>query len=250
MAKISTYAIDQNIVAADKWIGSDSQNNFQTKNFTAGDVAKFIQTKGNEGQILRYKYSQAGAAGTVIPDGSISFPNGGAATVALNSITTMVFSVYAENQGGTTLNVSTWYNSPLAGSDVLLTQADDITQWAIYRWTSATQKSNPLLYDVVLNYQAGNGSLTANKDYFISLLTYNAAGSGGDKNEVSAQFSVGSGGGTVNISHSLNKFPAVQISEGTQASPTEIINCKITYTSTSQVSLEFDKAFTGVAVLN
>ena len=41
MAKISTYVTDQNIVAADKWIGSDSQNNFQTKNFTAGDVDIF-----------------------------------------------------------------------------------------------------------------------------------------------------------------------------------------------------------------
>ena len=250
MARIATYVNDQNIVAADKWIGSDSQNKWQTKNFTAGDVAKFIQKAGNESQIFRYKYTQDGAPGTTIPNGSITFSGGGAATVALNSITTLVLSVYAENQNNNTLNLSTWYNSPLTGSDILLTQCDDITQWAIYRWTSATQKANPLLYDVVLSYQAGNGSLTANKDYFISLLTYNAAGGGGDKNEVSAQFSVGTGGGTVNITHALNKYPAVQISEGTQASPTEIINCKITYTSTSQVSLEFDQAFTGVAVLN
>ena len=31
MARIATYVNDQNIVAADKWIGSDSQNNWQTK---------------------------------------------------------------------------------------------------------------------------------------------------------------------------------------------------------------------------
>ena len=172
MARIATYVNDQNIVAADKWIGSDSQNNWQTKNFTAGDVAKFIQKGGNESQIFRYQYTQDGAPGTTIPNGSITFNGGGAATVALNSITTLVLSVYAENQNNNTLNLSTWYNSPLTGSDILLTQCDDITQWAIYRWTSATQKTNPLLYDVALNYQAGNGSLTANKDYFISLLTY------------------------------------------------------------------------------
>ena len=32
MARISTYVKDTNVVGADKWIGSDSQNNFQTKN--------------------------------------------------------------------------------------------------------------------------------------------------------------------------------------------------------------------------
>ena len=48
MARISTYVTDQNIVADDKWIGSDSQNNFQTKNFTAGDVAEFINTTASE----------------------------------------------------------------------------------------------------------------------------------------------------------------------------------------------------------
>ena len=42
MAKIATYINDTNIVSADKWIGSDSQSNWQTKNFTAGDVAEFI----------------------------------------------------------------------------------------------------------------------------------------------------------------------------------------------------------------
>ena len=46
MARISTYKNDVDVVAADKWIGSDSQNNMQTKNFTAGAVAKFINKIG------------------------------------------------------------------------------------------------------------------------------------------------------------------------------------------------------------
>ena len=250
MARIATYVNDTNVVGADKWIGSDSQNNWQTKNFTAQDVANFINGAGNESQIFKYKYDQAGAPGTVRPAGSITFGAGGAQTVALNTVTGFVLSVTTENQGGKTLNVSTWYNSPLVGSDILLSQCDDITQWGIYRWVSATQKADPLFYDIVLTHTNSNGSLTAGKDYFISLLTYNAAGAGGDKNEVSAQFTVPSGGGSVNIDHTLNKFPAVQISEGTQASPTQIINCKITYVNTSRVRLDFDQGFTGVAVLN
>ena len=86
MARISTYVNDTDVVGADKWIGSDSQNNFQTKNFTAADVAKFINGAGNESQTFKYLYSQAGAPGTVRPAGSLSFANGGAATVALNTL--------------------------------------------------------------------------------------------------------------------------------------------------------------------
>lgn len=135
MARISTYVNDTNVVGGDKWIGSDSQNNFQTKNFTAQAVADFINKKASESQLLRYQYSNAAPAppGVPRPDESISFINGGAFNVPFNGITTFVLSQYAENQGGTQLNVSTWYTSPLTGSDVLITQCDDITQWAIYR---------------------------------------------------------------------------------------------------------------------
>ena len=31
MARISTYVNDTDVVGADKWIGSDSQNNFQSQ---------------------------------------------------------------------------------------------------------------------------------------------------------------------------------------------------------------------------
>ena len=60
MAKIATYEIDTNVVAADKWIGSDSQNSWQTKNFTAGDVAEFINKKAIQSQLLRYTYQNEG----------------------------------------------------------------------------------------------------------------------------------------------------------------------------------------------
>ena len=46
MARIATYVNDTNVDGADKWIGSDSQNNWQTKNFTAQDVANFINGAG------------------------------------------------------------------------------------------------------------------------------------------------------------------------------------------------------------
>ena len=57
MARISTYVNYLKLVGGDKWIGSDSQNNFQTKNFTAQSVADFINKKASESQLLRYQYS-------------------------------------------------------------------------------------------------------------------------------------------------------------------------------------------------
>ena len=70
---------------------------------------------------------------------------------------------------------------------MLITQCDDITQWAIFKWDSATQKGGePTFWTIGLTYVAGNGGLTAEKDYFISLLQY--AGSS-EQNEVSAQLS-------------------------------------------------------------
>ena len=248
MARISTYVKDTNIVAADKWIGSDSQNNFQTKNFTAGDVAKFINTVGSESQLFRYQYSQYTPPGGGLPRPaeSISFAAAGAFTVPFSGISTFVLSQYAENQGGLSINVSTWYTSPLTGSDVLITQCDDITNWAIYKWNGASQKGGePTFWDISLTYTAGNGGLTAEKDYFISLLQY--AGSSGDKNEVSAQLT---GNSTYVVTHNLNKFPAVSVSLGTPAAPTEEIGCEVTYINLNQVRLDFTNNFTGVAIFN
>ena len=47
MAKISTYPITSPVVDADKWIGTDSKSLNQTKNFTAADVAIYLNSQAN-----------------------------------------------------------------------------------------------------------------------------------------------------------------------------------------------------------
>tara|TARA_Y100001937_G_scaffold26150_1_gene37520 strand:+ start:9818 stop:10564 length:747 start_codon:yes stop_codon:yes gene_type:complete len=248
MARISTYINDNNVVGADKWIGSDSQNNFQTKNFTAQSVADFINKVASESQLLRYQFTNVNPTGSVVrPAESISFINGSALTVPFNTISTFVLSQHAENQGGLSLNVSSWYTSPLIGSDVLITQCDDITQWAIFRWNSSVVvPGEPTFFNIGLTYNQGNGGLTDEKDYFISLLQYNAGG-GSDKNFVSAQLA---GNTSYIVTHNLNKFPAVSVSEGTPTNPTDEIGCEITYINVNQVQLQFTSNFTGVAIFN
>ena len=247
MARISTYGIDKNIVAADKWIGSDSQKNFQTKNFTAGDVANFINTTASESQLFRYKYNNYPTPGgvTIRPNESITFATGGALNVPFIGISEFVLSQYAQNQGGLSVNVSTWYTNPLINSDVLITQCDDITQWAIYKWNSSSPKAaENTFYNIGLTYISGNGALSNNKDYFISLLQY--AGNG-DKNEVSAQLT---GSDNYIVTHNLNKFPSVTVSLGTPTAPLQIVECETTYIDLNKVKLEFTSNFTGVAIFN
>lgn len=245
MARISTYPLDTKVVGGDKWIGSDSQNNFQTKNFTAEAVAEFIFGAGSQGQLFKYKYSMEAVAQGEL--GDLLFPAGGAASVPLNTINTFTLSDNALNQGGVLINVSTWYTSPLIGSEILFTQVDNITQWAIFSWNSAqVNATNTKFSDIGLTYRGGNGSLTEGKEYFISLLTYGAS-SGGDKNFVSAQLN---GNNVYTVTHNLDKFPAVSVSLGTQANPTEEVECEVTYLNKDQVSLEFTNNFTGVAIFN
>ena len=57
MARISTYPLDTVVVGTDKWIGSDSQQLFATKNFTADAVADFINDDNKvNSQSLQYRY--------------------------------------------------------------------------------------------------------------------------------------------------------------------------------------------------
>ncbi len=247
MARISTYVKDTNVVGADKWIGSDSQNNFQTKNFTAQDVANFINKTAAESQLFRYQYDMINPTGSnPRPNESITFASGGAFNVPYSGITTFVLSAFAENTGGLLIDVSTWYTAPLIGSDVLITQCDDITQWGIFTWnSSALLGGSTNFYNIGLTYIAGNGGLTDKKDYFISLLQY--SGSSADKNFVSAQLS---GSDQYIVTHNLNKFPAVEVSEGTPTNPTDIVYCEVEYLDVDRVKLTFNANFTGVAVFN
>ena len=242
MARIKTYNIDVDVVSADKWIGSDSQQNYRTKNFTAGNVAKFINEKATEGQLLRYKYINEDDR----LSGSISFNPYGADNVAFNTINGFMlskFDLYSFNRTSP-VDISSFYTNPLIDSDVLITQADDVTQWAIYRWNSSTQDLvEEDFYNISVNFIAGNGGLEKEKDYFISLLQYDAANASGDKNFVYTQNVAAS---TWVITHNLGKYASVTIvdSAGTK------VNGEIEYNSINQVTVTFRSPFTGEAYLN
>ena len=234
MARISTYNKAVPVVAEDKWIGSDSQNQMRTRNFTAQDVANFINKKGGETQNLRYTYNDT----TGYITGSIAFANGGAANVPLNSITT--FNIGAFDLRSPTLNLGEFITNGLVNSEVLLTQCNDLNNWAIYSWTSAVVTGVKGEYQIGLTFKAGGGSLIADEDYFISLLTNGSA---------LPNFTIGLPGNSLTylITHNMNKYPAVSVFE---AGTNNQVYGNVTYNNLNQCTISFSSLVTGTATFN
>jgi len=234
MARIKTYSNDTVVVANDKWIGSDSQAKFATKNYTAQSVADFINEKGNQLQSLRYKYKSTPPRNP----GTISFSPYKANNVPFSTITSWILS---DSELKSPEDISTFYTSPLIGSDVLVTQCDDITQWAIYEWDSVTDVPNEKLFsNIGLSYRTGLGGLINDEDYFISLLSYQG---GGDLNFTYVQ---GVASTTWNIQHNLGKFPSITVIDTANT----VVTGEYTYDDINNVTLTFSAGFAGTAYLN
>ena len=190
MSKISSYQNKGVVAGADQWIGTDSANS-QTKNFTPEALSSFLNTENkNEAQTLRYYYNDWKVAETRT-SGSISFatPSSGV-SVAFSSINSFIISDY---QKGRLQNMGSFYEVPLIGADVLITNASDISQWAIYKWdTAIVNVDDAEFYDVGLTFLSGSGNLVENEDYLMSVLQTAAAS--GDIASVSATAPLNGGG--------------------------------------------------------
>ena len=196
MARISTYPLDTHLVGSDYWIGSDADSNYATKNFTIDSVAEYMNRVATQQQALRFKYTNT------IPrtdgcffgaDGATSAPS-----VAYNTITGFTLSKFELTNLG--VDISSFYSNPLGSSEVLMTQCDDVSRWAVFTWVSSVQNAtNPNYYDIGVAYKGGNNGLIANKDYFISLLTYAGA------NDANFLYTLDGSASVYVINHNLNK---------------------------------------------
>ena len=237
MARISTYPLDTHLVGSDYWIGSDADSNYATKNFTIDSVAEYMNRVATQQQALRFKYTNT------IPrtdgcffgaDGATSAP-----TVSYNTITGFTLSKFELTNLG--IDISSFYANPLGGSEVLITQCDDVSRWAVFSWVSSVQNAtNPNYYDIVVAYKGGNNGLIANKDYFISLLSY--AGEG----DLHFTYVQGVPSTSWSIQHNLGKFPSITVidSAGT------VVTGQYTYNDINNVTLTFSAPFAGTAYLN
>mgnify|MGYP003126373397 CR=1 FL=1 len=240
MAKIGSYPIQSVIIGADKWIGTDALNAGETKNFTADDVAIFLNTFNKiEINALRYRYQNV-KAGDVRQNGTISFKTLDSGNKPFADITTFMLSEFMLESN---VDVSSYFSVPLIDSTVLISQTDSPDNFGIYSWNSAAQDDKEAtFFNIGLTLTASSGSLINNKDYFISLLTYGPTGAG-DKNYVFTQPT------NVNpwvVNHGLNKYPSVSVVNNANIT----VFGEVEYDSLNQVTITFKDATNGNAYFN
>jgi hypothetical protein len=241
MARISTYPIDSNVVGSDKWIGTDSQDNKKTKNFTADGVAAFFNTKGIiESQALRYTYQNV-SPGEARQAETISFATELGNSVLFSSISSWMISKYAKPSK----LVETFYTAPLVGRQILISNAANPSDWGIFDWNSSTKDSlEPNFYDIGLTLINSTGSLVDGQDYFISLLgNTSGGGGGGDKNFVYNQPTPSL---VWDVVHNLDKYPSVSVVDS--AGTTVFGNVR--YRNVNELTITFKGAFSGKAYIN
>ena len=169
MAKIDKYDSKPGIKANDKWIGTDVDGGGTTKNFTAEDVADFLNSSGAiESNILRFTYQDV-QIGDDRLTGTISFDSTQGLQVAFSTITTLKFSHKAFN--GRVVN--SLYLEPYKDSYILFSNPENPEEWAIYTWGIAVEDIDEAnFWDVPLIFKDGSGNIDAEKQYMVTLLDY------------------------------------------------------------------------------
>lgn len=240
MAKISTYALDTDISGGDKLIGTDGGAGNATKNFTIDKVAEFLNKTKIETTSIRYKYQDVDAPQVIREPGTISFGSSLGANVPFNSFTSMVLSGFTQ-QG---MEVSSYYTAPLIGSMVMISNAQNPSNWAVFKWVGSVESPEygDDFYTISLEYVNSTGALEKNKDYFITLIAYDYE-EFADKNYVYVQ-NVSSAMWIVN--HNLNKYPSVSVVDSAGST----VVGDVSYDTLNQVTLTFSAPFSGKAFFN
>lgn len=233
MARISTYVSDTDINPEDKWIGSDANNGFITKNFTANGLGYYLN-RFNEigvGSQVNYKFIVDLTNGVTI--GTMAVGNGVLNNIPISSLVEIKFSKYAAN--GRVIIDSLDY---LVGDNVILFNTSDRNNFGHFKFVSL-QESTPDVYIGTFELIAANGVLVDQSIYGVSIFTkgYN------DKNYKHVQ---GVSSATWTIAHNLDKFPSVTVKD----SAGSIVIGEIQYNDTNNITLTFSGAFSGEAYLN
>ena len=162
MARISTYAVDSEIVTTDKVLGTDSQG-LTTKNFSFSAVKDWLNSSAVVGVVGQNTYTfQTIPGNPVVRDsGSISLPGLGGDGTAFADITSMVFSERAADN-----SIATNYINTLVGKQVVLMQLDNLNNFGVYNLDSFTPlQGSPGFYTAALSLNASNGNLISDRNY-------------------------------------------------------------------------------------
>lgn len=239
MSRIKNYQIDTAITGGDKLVGSDIGDNNSTKLYSIGGIAEFYSKTGDaDGAKIGLQYQYAGKYennAIHAKEFRYAVDNTAPQQFGWSNITAIAFSKKT---------ISLVDISPMV--DLLLNQNIKITN------SAQGGQSNYAIYVVV--------SITSLTDAFLLNLTH--VGSSGtpalDSIAVAAtgvsnlisdkffEFNQATASNTWNISHNLNKFPSVSISDSGGSE----VQGLISYVDNNNLTINFSAPFSGKAYLN
>lgn len=233
MARISTYDKDQKVNPEDKWIGSDANNGFATKNFTAKNVAYYLN-EFNEigvGSQLNFKFAIDLTEG-VLP-GTFAVGTGNVNNVPISSVTQIRINKFTVD-GKIILD----YLQYLVLEDVILFNTSDRNNFGHFKFVSLQEESENV-YVASLQLIESNGVLVDGNVYGLGIFLKGSK----DKHYRHIQ---GSSSSVWTINHDLEKFPSIVVKD----SAGTIVIGEIDYVDNNNVTLTFSGAFSGEAYLN
>ena len=233
MARISTYVSDTDINPDDKWIGSDANNGFATKNFTSRNVAYYLN-RFNEigvGSQINFEF-EIDLTDGVLP-GKMAIGDGWVDDFPIYNITEIRFSTLTVD-GKSILE----YLQYLVGEEVLLFNTSDRNNFGHFKFLSLQEESSNV-YVGTFDFLDANGVLTDSNIYGLGIFLK------GSKDKHYRHVQNASSNIWV-INHNLQKFPAVVVKD----SAGTIVIGDINYIDENNVTLTFSGAFSGEAFLN
>jgi len=229
MARISTYAIDTNIVARDKVIGTDYTGSV-TKNFNIADLGEFL----SEGYV-NVNGQHSWKFVNEIQIGGLYGPTDGIAISNLSSIKLSEVTISNKNIQNFLLEYKT--------KRILMVDIEEPNNYGIFDVISINEDQNNLTnYDIELEYVSGNGSLILEKIYSISMYAQDATYTHRQNNAATSWV----------INHNLNKFPSVSIKFSSNDQIYENVGAfaGVEYTDKNNLIINLAAAESGYAYLN
>lgn len=268
MTKISQYSIDQNISGSDKWIGSDSQMQNATKNFTPERLAKYFNDNQviDTGADVRFKYVVLDV-GEERPYGSITFIPQQGNTVPFSTISSFIVS--NRNTAG---NLIPDFIEFLVSTKIFISRTRDVNTFGYYKVLTVDEyEPEPNFYSVTLEFIDGNGGLTKDIDYVVEFVSDFSENGGdiigatvitGDNYIIELEKADGdvipiefaqsyryiqsSNSSTWVVTHNLGFRPSVTVID----LDGDVVNGDITYDTANQLTLTFAQPIKGEAYLN
>jgi len=233
MARIVSYKYERTIGDGDAWVGTDASS-LATRQFTAADLADYLNIQGKisiSGQMLfKYTINAEGSLGTFsLTDGGINFKS-------FSGITNLVVAI----QDRTPQSVVKFLEY-MVDAEIYVGKQGEISTFGHYkvkRYKVSPTNSN--FYNLELQFLGGNGSMVLDELY--NIVNFVKSG-GGDKHFTFAQV-VSSA--TWNITHNLEKYPAVSI---TDLDGHEVF-AEVDYINENELVIKFADALAGTAYMN